>query len=143
MIQHGPFPGASKADVVAATAEGTKISDNFIGLTVTHNDVVVPNVDVSELGVFYVEYTLNYEDFSATIIRKITVVEGEVSGLVITLLGENPDTVSCHATNLYNDPGATVDDPANPDAPTIYASPLELKNAGNYTLYYSYPEEVE
>ena len=61
---------------------------------------------------------------------------------VFTILGDNPDTVSCSATGNYSDPGASVLDPNTGITSTIYGSEsLALSQTGNNLFLYSYTDD--
>jgi hypothetical protein len=116
------------------TEPNATVTDNVDGNSI--NPVISGNVDTSIPDT----YTMYYDavDTAGNIATQVTrtVIVKDTEDPIITVTGENPDTVSQGA--VYSDPGATARDNGNNIGPVI-ASPtnLDTSNAGPATITYT------
>lgn len=66
------FAGVSNDDITV-TVNNTEISNDYKSFTVTKDSIVVANVDPLIAGTYYIEYTVSYGSFNATLNRLIIV----------------------------------------------------------------------
>jgi len=109
---------------------------------ITASIVVTGSVDTSTLGTYVLTY--NVQDaagnFAAPVTRTVSVVEATVVDTiapVITLLGNNPESVALGAT--YTDEGATALDNIDGDitANIVIVNPVDVNTIGVYTITYN------
>jgi len=123
------------------TDAGATASDIEDG-DLTASIVVAGSVDTSTLGTYVLTY--NVQDaagnFAAPVTRTVSVVEATVVDTiapVITLLGNNPESVALGSS--YADAGATALDDVDGDitANIIIANPVDPSIVGVYTITYN------
>jgi len=121
-----------------AGATASDIEDG--GLTASI--IVTGSVDTSTLGTYVLTY--NVQDaagnFAAPVTRTVSVVEEiilDTIAPVITLLGNNPESVALGDT--YTDAGATALDDVDGDitANIVVANPVDTSTLGLYTITYN------
>ena len=123
------------------TDAGATASDIEDG-DLTASIIVTGSVDTSTLGTYVLTY--NVQDaagnFAAPVTRTVSVVEATVVDTiapVITLLGNNPESVALGAT--YTDEGATALDNIDGDitANIVIVNPVDVNTIGVYTITYN------
>lgn len=107
---------------------------DYMGMSLTVS--AVSNVDTSIVGSYSVSYSATDSlGNTSTASRTVDVVAVSMTSPVITILGNNPDTVTQNTT--YTDPGATAVD-GNGNSLTVSAiSNLDTAIVGTYTITYS------
>ncbi|EGW53319.1 beta strand repeat-containing protein [Candidatus Endoriftia persephonae] len=118
------------------TDPGASASDAIDG-DISANVTVSGTVDTNTLGSYTLTYNVSDSGGNAATPVTRTVEVKDLTGPVITLNGDNPQTVSVGAT--YSDPGATAIDNVDGDlSGSITASgSVNTAVAGIYTLTYS------
>ena len=116
------------------TEPNATVTDNVDGSSI--NAVITGNVDTTIPDT----YTMYYGavDTAGNIAIQVTrtVIVKDTEDPIITLTGENPDTVNQGAD--YNDPGATARDNGNNIGPVVVSpTNLDTSNAGPATITYT------
>ena len=121
-----------------ASATASDIEDGDL----TASIIVTGSVDTSTLGTYVLTYNVQDSagNFAAPVTRTVSVVEEiilDTISPVITLLGNNPESVALGAT--YTDAGATALDNIDGDitANIIVVNPIDVNTVGVYTITYN------
>ena len=115
------------------------IDKDITDKVVVDSSELVANLDVE--GFYSVIYTVkNSQGAQTSVTRKVRVVDSGIDTKppVITLLGDNPDTVLAQSSTKYQDPGATAEDNRDGDvtANITVTDNVNMNSYGKYTVIY-------
>lgn len=103
------------------------------------NDVLVHGeINTSVIGDYRIDYTVSTAAGSDTATRTVLVVEAPASAPVITLLGDNPDTVEL-GSSAYVEPGYSAVDPVEGDVTSevLVLGEVTTSVVGDYHIDYT------
>lgn len=91
-------------------------------------------VDPNTVGTYTLNYTVSDASGNvATAQRTVSVVD--TTAPVITIIGDSPATVECHAS--YTDAGATANDACGGSVPVSVSGSVDVNTPGAYTITYT------
>lgn len=109
----------------------------------TDTELVATDTIGKTEGLFKISYVLNYEGSVVVEWRKVRVTADDVTPPVITILGNDPDTVWNSAASNYIDidtganAGAIAIDNGIDTLPITVTDSVTMSTAGSYKIYYS------
>ncbi|MFA6382039.1 MAG: immunoglobulin-like domain-containing protein [Candidatus Buchananbacteria bacterium] len=119
---------------------GAHAVDNYDG-DISTNITYVSTVNTSVVGNYTITYTVSdAAGNTATATRVVHVVRAaDTTPPVITLLGQNPQTVEVNSAAQYTDPGATAtdDNDGNLTAAIVITGTVDIHHVGQHALTYN------